>query len=117
MAKDGLLIVKAKPEELSGNIERQRIVIPKTLAPALLYHQHNHCQEHPLRAQQKAKFTRQFYAIGLDKHLENLYKNCYKCSVLIKHPKETINTKPKQKLLNLTLIFTLILLNGLAKIY
>ena len=97
VAKDGLLIVKAKPEELSGNIERQRIVIPKTLAPALLYHQHNHCQEHPLKSQQKAKFTRQFYAIGLDKHLENLYKNCYKCSVIIKLPKETIKNETKTK--------------------
>ena len=95
VAKDGLLIVKAKPEELSGNIERQRIVIPKTLAPALLYHQHNHCQEHPLKSQQKAKFTRQFYAIGLDKHLENLYKNCYKCSVIIKLPKEAIKNETK----------------------
>ena len=95
VANDGLLIVKAKPGELSGNIERHRIVIPKTLAPALLYHQHNHCQEHPPKAQQKAKFMRQFYAIGLDKHLDNLYKNCYKCSVIIKLPKEIIKNETK----------------------
>ena len=54
MAKDGLLIVKSRPEQLSGNVERERIVIPKTLAPSLLYHLHNHCQEHPLKSQQKA---------------------------------------------------------------
>ena len=95
VAKDGLLIVKAKPEELSGNVAREKIVIPKTLAPSLLYHLHNHYQEHPLKSQQKAKFQRQFYAIGLDKHLDNMYKNCYKCSIIIKLPKETIKNETK----------------------
>ena len=95
ISKDGLLVVKTKPEDLSGDIVRQRIVIPKLLAPSLLYHLHNHCHEHPLRSQQKARFLRQFYAIGLDKHLDNLYKNCYKCSVIIKLPKEAIKNETK----------------------
>ena len=42
VAKDGLLVVKTTPDDLSGNIIRERIVIPKTLAPSLLYHLHNH---------------------------------------------------------------------------
>ena len=97
VAKDGLLVVKASPDAFSGNVSRQRIVIPKTLAPSLLYHLHNHCQEHPLKSQQKAKFQRQFYAIGLDKHLENLYKHCYSCSVIVKLPRETIQNETKTK--------------------
>ena len=97
VAKDGLLVVKSLPETLSGNVSRERIVIPKTLAPSLLYHLHNHSQEHPQKTQQKAKFQRQFYAVGLDKHLENLYKHCYKCSVLIKLPREAIQNETKTK--------------------
>ena len=64
-------------------------MIPKTLAPSLLYHLHNHSQEHPLRSQQKAKFQRQFYAVGLDKHLDNLHKNC------LTLPKEAIKNETK----------------------
>ena len=40
IAKDGLLVVKNKPELLSGNVLRERIVVPKPLVPALLYHLH-----------------------------------------------------------------------------
>ena len=64
-------------------------MIPNTLALSLLYHLHNHSQEHPLRSQQKAKFQRQFYAVGLDKHLDNRYKNC------LKLPKEAIKNETK----------------------
>ena len=60
VAKDGLLVVKSKPDILSGNIPRERIVIPKPLVPALLYHLHNHDDGHPAKTQQK---QRQFYAI------------------------------------------------------
>ena len=95
LAKDGLLIVKTKPDNLSGNISRERIVIPKPLVPALLYHQHNHGDQHPSRTQQKSLFQRQFYAIGLEKHLELLYRNCYKCSVIQKLPKEIIPNETK----------------------
>ena len=95
VAKDGLLVVKTTPDDLSGNIIRERIVIPKTLAPSLLYHLHNHQQEHRLNCQQIAKFLRQFYAVALDKHLENLYSHCYKCSVIIKLPKEAIKNETK----------------------
>ena len=95
LAKDGLLIVKTKPDNLSGNISRERIVIPKPLVPALLYHQHNHSDQHPSKTQQKSLFQRQFYAIGLEKHLELLYRNCYKCSVIQKLPKEIIPNETK----------------------
>ena len=92
VAKDGLLVVKSKPDILSGNIPRERIVIPKPLVPALLYHLHNHDDGHPAKTQQK---QRQFYAIHLDKHLELLYRNCYQCSVIQKIPKEAILNETK----------------------
>ena len=95
ISKDGLLVVKIKPSDLSGNIERERIVVPKPLVPALLYHMHNHNDDHPVRTQQKSLFLRQFYAIGLDKHLDLLYQNCYHCSVVQKLPKEVIQSESK----------------------
>ena len=78
IAKDGLLVVETEPTLLSGNITRERIVIPKPLVPALLYHSHNNMDKHPPKAQQKAQFNRQFFAINLDKHLDMLYENCYR---------------------------------------
>ena len=95
VAKDGLLVVKAKPDLLSGNIPRERIIVPKPLVPALLYHLHNHNDSHPVRSQQKASFQRQFYAIHIDKHLDLLYKNCYKCSVVQKLPTQIILNETK----------------------
>ena len=95
ITKDGLLVVKAQPDIMSGNIPREKIVIPKPLVPALLYHLHNHNDQHPTKSQQKSIFQRQFYAIGLDKHLELLYSNCYKCSVVKKLPKEIIFNETK----------------------
>ena len=95
ISKDGLLVVKSQPNVISGNIPRDRIVVPKPLVAALLYHTHNHSDQHPAKTQQKSLFQRQFYAIGLDKHLELLYENCYKCSVLQKLPKEIIPNETK----------------------
>ena len=95
ISKDGLLVVKSKPEVLSGNIPRERIVIPKPLVPALLYHLHNHNDGHPAKTQQKSSFQRQFYAIHLEKHLELLYRNCYQCSVVQKLPKEAIRNETR----------------------
>ena len=98
IAKDGLLVVKSQPDVLSGNVSRERIVVPKPLAPALLYHLHNHQDQHPARSQQKASFQRQFFAIHLDKHLDLLYQNCYKCAVLQKLPKQIIQNETKTKM-------------------
>ena len=90
LAADGTLIVKTPPSMLTGDIERERIVIPKILVPALLHHMHNHLDMHPAKAQQKAMFQRKFYALALDKHLDLLYKNCYRCAIVQKFPKEII---------------------------
>ena len=53
IAQDALLIVNAEANSLSGDISRERIVIPKPLVPALLYHMHNKLEQHPPKSQQK----------------------------------------------------------------
>ena len=95
IARDGLLVVKSQPDVLSGSVSRERIVVPKPLVPALLYHLHNHHDQHPARSQQKSSFQRQFFAIHLDKHLDLLFKNCYKCAVIQKLPKQIIQNETK----------------------
>ena len=97
IAKDGLLVVKTKPDVISGNVSRERIVVPKPLVPALLYHLHNHRDQHPVKSQQKSIFQRQFFAIHLEKHLDLLFKHCYKCSVIQKIPKQFIQNETKTK--------------------
>ena len=95
VSKDGTLIVKSQPDVLSGNIPRERVVVPKPLIPALLYHMHNHNDKHPVKSQQKTLFNRQYFAIHLDKHLDLLYKNCYKCSITQKLPQQTVANESK----------------------
>ena len=95
IAKDGLLVANVEANAISGNIHRERIAIPKPLTPALLYHMHNNTQNHPTKSQQKAQFLRQFYAVNLEKHLETLYQNCYKCLIVQKLPREQITNQTK----------------------
>ena len=96
LSRDGLLVVHTKPDALSGNISRERIIIPRPFVPALLYHLHNHSDHHPTRNQQKISFQRRFHTMDLDKHLDNLYGSCYKCSITQKLPKELIQHESKQ---------------------
>ena len=58
VSRDGLLVVKSSPDVKSGNIPRDRIVVPRPLVAALLYHTHNHQDQHPVRTQQKSLFQR-----------------------------------------------------------
>ena len=97
LTKDGLLIVKADATTLSGNIRRERIVVPKPLVPALLFHMHNNMDAHPTKAQQKAQFQRMFFGLNLENHLTLLYENCYKCSIIQKIPREIITNETKTK--------------------
>ena len=53
VARDGTLVVKAEPSLNSGNIAREKIVIPKPLVAALLYHMHNHQENHPTKYNKK----------------------------------------------------------------
>jgi hypothetical protein len=80
---------------MSGNIKRDRIIIPKPLVSALLWHLHNHYETHPTRNQQKITFQRSFHAMDLEKHLDNLYRTCYKCQVFHKLPKDLTQQETK----------------------
>ena len=96
ISRDGLLVVKTKPDVQSGNICRERIIIPKLLVPALLFHLHNQGEKHQTRSQQKISFQRSYHAMDLDKHLDALYRGCYKCIVIQKLPKELVQHESKQ---------------------
>ena len=95
LTPDGLLVHRTSPSAMSGNIRRDRIIIPKPLASALLWHLHNHYETHPTKSQQKITFQRSFHAMDLEKHLDNLYKTCYKCQVLHRLPKDLTQQETK----------------------
>ena len=97
LSKDGLLVVKTTPDARSGNLSRDRIIVPKLLVPALLYHLHNHLELHPTKNQQKLAFQRRFHAMDLEKHLDHLYNNCYKCQILQKFPVQIIQHETKNE--------------------
>ena len=60
----------------------------------LLYQLHNKDSVHPTKSQLKATFQRTFFAMDLDRHLDDLYNNCYPCSILQRLPKvESIFTR------------------------
>jgi hypothetical protein len=96
LSKDGMLVARSVPDPKSGNVIRERIIVPKLLAPALLYHLHNHLEDHPTRNQQKISFQRRFHTMELEKHLDNLYSSCYRCMILQKSPQLTVSQESKQ---------------------
>ena len=95
ISSDKLLVVKTPPNQLTGNITRQRIVVPQKLLPMVLHQMHTSTANHPTKSQLKITFQRSFYAIGLDKHLEELYSNCYSCSLLQRLPKTAVANESK----------------------
>ena len=95
IAKDNLLVVREKPKDLTGGIPRERIVVPQKLLPTLLYQLHNSSAVHPVKTQLRQTFQRSFFAIDLDQHIENLYSNCYACSVLQPLPKVQVPSDSK----------------------
>ena len=95
IAKDNILVVREKPKAVTGDIPRERIVVPQKLLPTLLHHLHNSSAVHPVKTQLKQTFQRSFYAIDLDKHIEELYANCYPCSVLQSLPKVSVPSESK----------------------
>ena len=86
ISEDKLLVVPVTPKLLTGDIARERIVIPQQLLPTLLHQLHNNSATHPTRSQQRQTFDRSYYAIGVDKHIGDLFSNCYPCSVLQRLP-------------------------------
>ena len=87
IAKDKLLVVREQGKESTGWLARERIVVPQKLLPTLLYQIHHNDDNHPTKSQMKLQFERSFYGIELDKHIAQLYQNCYKCSLLQRLPK------------------------------
>ena len=82
--KDGLLVVKSKPNAFAP-INYEQIVIPSSHLPAVLMQMHNNLN-HPSKSQLKSQFDRSFYSVGLTPELDKLYDNCYFCSSQKKIP-------------------------------
>ena len=95
ITKEGLLVVKHTSNDITGGITREKIVVTQGLLDGLLYQLHNTSPKHPSKAQIKAQFQRQYYAIGLDSHLTYLYLNCYPCSILQRLPNTEVKHESK----------------------
>ena len=61
----------------------------------VLHQMHISTANHPCKSQLKLTFQRKFFAIELDKHLDDLYSNCYSCSLLQRLPKTKIQNESK----------------------
>ena len=82
IAKDGLLIVRRNEAFAPA---RECIVVPRQVVPGLLCALHVRFQ-HPTQYQLKQLFSRYFYALDLDAHLDALYSGCHTCAALKKLP-------------------------------
>ena len=105
IAGDGLLVVKEKASAATGGVTRERIVVPQKLLDTVLYQLHNTELHHPAKTQLKVTFVRQFYAFELDKHLDELYANCYACSILQRLPKVQVQHETKTEVLHPHTVF------------
>ena len=83
IAKDGLVVVKQLDAFAPT---RERIIVPRTMLPGLLTALHIRF-EHPTIFQLKQLFTRYFYALNLDKHLQETINTCHTCASLRITPK------------------------------
>ena len=82
IARDGVLVVN-RDEPFAPS--RERIVVPRQVAPGLLCALHVKFQ-HPTQHQLKLVFSRYFYALDIDAHLAALYAGCHACLALKKLP-------------------------------
>ena len=79
---DGLVIVK---ENTPFQKPRQRIVIPRNVAPGLLTALHLELN-HPSVHQLQLVFTRQFFALDMHKIAQEVVNSCHSCASLRKLP-------------------------------
>ena len=82
VAKDGLVVVK-HTEPFSAT--RDRIVVPREVLPGLLTSLHIKL-EHPSAYQLKSVCKRYFYALDMDRAIDESTQNCHVCSSLQKSP-------------------------------
>ena len=66
-------------------IQPDKIIIPTPLLPSLVWHMH-HAENHPSKAQLKAKFDRMFYGIMVQHSIDEVYEQCFQCKVQAKLP-------------------------------
>ena len=82
IARDGLLVVR-RPNQLTQI--QETIVIPRQVVSGLLTALHIKL-DHPSRHQLKLVFHRHFYALDMDKIIEEVSQSCHACAALRKVP-------------------------------
>ena len=83
LAPDGLLITTGDSQTYLPGENKNKIVVPRNVAPGLLYHLHNrNIAQHPSMSQLKATYNRHFYTWNLQPLLDKLYENCNTSSII-----------------------------------
>ena len=85
ISKDGCLIV-LQPATFNNQPGKDKLVIPTTLIPSVLWHLHN-AENHPTKTQLRQLFDKMFYGIMVQNQLDALYQDCYQCKTTTPLPK------------------------------
>ena len=86
LARDGLLVVK-RSQELAP--DRECIIVPRQVLPGILNALHIQL-DHPTEHQFKQVLNRSFFALDMNRHVEQLYKSCHTCSALANVPTHSV---------------------------
>ena len=93
LASDGLVVVKrTEPFETT----RECIVIPREVLHGILTSLHIQLQ-HPSKHQLKLVVRRFFYALDIDKAIDDITHNCHQCAALQKIPQTLVEQSTLQK--------------------
>ena len=95
VSKDDILVVHQKADAKTGELARDKVVVPQSHVNGVLYELHNSEQLHPSKAQMKHIFQRRFACMLLDQFLTKLYDNCYECSKLQRLPRTVVQQESK----------------------
>ena len=95
VSKDEVLVVIEKPDIKTGEVAREKVVVPQSYVNAVLFQLHNSEELHPSRTQMKHIFQRRFACMLLEQFLDKLYNNCYDCSRLQRLPRTVIKQESK----------------------
>lgn len=89
LSHDGLLVVqRAIPFSTD---KEERIVVPSSYVPTIVRQMHNE-NSHPSKSQLKHLFDKYFFAVGVNRCIDEFYEKCHLCCALKKLPVTTHHT-------------------------
>ena len=95
VSKDEVLVVVEKPDVKTGEVAREKVVVPQSYVNCVLFELHTSEELHPSKTQMKHIFQRRFACMLLDQFLDKLYNNCYDCSRLQRLPRTVVKQESK----------------------